>query len=354
MVSKSSAPARASTTSTASIEVEIFDARDSLGTTTTDANGQWNFSINNLGLGNHTLTAKALSGNNPISPAWTIDVIAKAVPTITRIQDTKGEVPPGGTTTETRVTLSGTAEADEQVKILDNNVDKGDAAVSSSGLWSKEVTVALGAHSMKVRGLYDGNPESGARAFSVEPPTPPLVIDTATLLLNGYIVRWGRVPTTPPAGSHATRSASGGTPPYSYSISNDRANINASNGQVISNGNGSATVTVRDSGSPVQTASYSVTVSNVFQLDGWGGTRGFQGAVDHANSLGGHVPSMAEWRAVRASYGGDLQVPNGEVESWSTDLDGLVTRFTMIPNTGQEGKSSQIWGTQACWGIFVR
>ncbi|WP_350310310.1 Ig-like domain-containing protein [Pseudomonas sp. efr-133-TYG-23] len=56
-----------------------------------------------------------------------------------------------------------------------------------------------------------------------------------------------------------TRTAQGGTPPYTYSSSAPSvATVGASNGRVVAVRRGTTTITVRDSSNPAQTASYSV------------------------------------------------------------------------------------------------
>lgn len=92
---------------------------------------------------------------------------------------------------------------------------------------------------------------------------PPITVDPDKMVLNGLSVKsfWTRTGAYPP-GNSQTRAASGGVPPYTYSSSKPSvATVNES-GRVVGEGNGTATITVRDSKGT--TASYTVEVSNVY------------------------------------------------------------------------------------------
>jgi hypothetical protein len=95
---------------------------------------------------------------------------------------------------------------------------------------------------------------------------PQLVIPSTPMVLNGISVRinWPRTGLES-INNTATRVASGGVPPYSYTSSNSAiATVSATTGFVIGNANGTATITARDQNGA--TASYVVQVSNVFRL----------------------------------------------------------------------------------------
>jgi len=95
---------------------------------------------------------------------------------------------------------------------------------------------------------------------------PQFTIPTTTLVLNGVSVRvdWPRTGMES-LNNTATRVASGGVPPYTYTSSNPSvAAVNAATGYVIGNANGSSTITARDRNN--STASYVVQVSNVYRL----------------------------------------------------------------------------------------
>jgi len=187
--------------------VEIDDGTTSWGTAPAPG-GAWTKTLAGLPLGAHSMTA--LTGAD-ISDPWPFTVIIEVQPTITSVRDSKGEVGNGGSTTETTVSLVGKAAANQQVQILDNGTNKTTAPVNANGDSSSSLTgLGLGGHSVTAKGLYGSEQVSTSRTFNVIPAIPPLVIDTSLLTLNGAIVRYGKTPSSPPAGSPATRSASGG------------------------------------------------------------------------------------------------------------------------------------------------
>jgi hypothetical protein len=321
-------------------QVEIFDGAASKGTVSVNSSGAWTLPLTGLTVAAHSITAKALYGTGPVSAARTFTVAVAVTPTITSVRDSKGEVGNGGITYDTTVTVAGKASASQQVQILDGATSKGNASVNGNGDWTHPLTgLALTGHSITAKGLYASNPVSGTRTFTVRNPIPPLTIDKSTLTLSGGIVRFGREPTNPPAGSYGTRTASGGTPPYTYSTANGEiVDINSTTGRVISFRSGQTTITVRDASG--QTASYQVSVSNVRHIDGWFGYSIFRECAGHAASLGGTLPSIEEWNAFRASYNGlpnyDSAPGNGDGNepAWSRDSAGGIQKYCIVPNNG--------------------
>jgi hypothetical protein len=319
-------------------QVEIFDAAVSKGTATVNASGDWTLPLTGLTVASHSITAKALYGSNPVSAARTFTVAVATAPTITSVKDSAGvEIPNGGSTRDTRVTITGTALINQQVQILDG-ASPLTTLTATGGNWTYTLPTTVKAYSIKARGLYGSNPESGVRSFTVQQATPPLVIDTSTLTLNGVMVRHGITPTTPPNGTFATRTASGGTPPYTYSGNNYSVEVNAASGLVISRRDGQSIVTVRDSAG--QSLSYTVNVSGVSELDGWNGFNTYRMCQGNAASFGGHIPSMNEWNMLRACYGGAPGIPSnmgdGNRAAWSTDSAGGIYHHCIVPNTGAQ------------------
>jgi hypothetical protein len=259
-----------------------------------------------------------------------------AGPSITSVTDSKGQVANGGTTFDTSITLAGKASPSQQVQILDGTTSKGDVSVNANGDWTTVLAgLSVASHSITVKGLYGSNPVSAARTFTVQMATTPLTIDTSTLTLNGVIVRYGREPTTPPGGSFATRTATGGTPPYTYTVANSNiVNINAATGRVVSFHSGQTIVTARDSGG--QTVSYPVVASNVRHIDGWSGFNIYRESTSNAANVGGVIPSVAEWNAFRATYGGtpNMSDTGPNQPAWSRDSAGGIYIYCVVPNSG--------------------
>lgn len=249
--------------------IELFDGASSKGQAPADATGNWTLSATGLALGQHTLKAVALYGSGRESGLRRFEVRQGVTPVITRVVDSKGNpISNGGRTYETGLTLSGTAQAGLQVQLLDNGVPRGGVTSAPGGSWqSVQSSLAVGSHVFTAQGVYGNRPVSGAWRVTVE-NRPPLQIDTSTMTLNGRLFNGGNLagPANRPAGTSSRRSATGGVPPYTYASSNAAvASVNASDGTVMSAGNGSATITVRDSAQ--QSASYSVIVSNVVSMN---------------------------------------------------------------------------------------
>ncbi len=169
-------------------KVEIFDGITSKGQVTVDASGNWTLSLTALSASAHSITAKALYGNNPVSAARTFTVAVATAPTITSVRDSKGEVAAGGTTFDTSVTLSGKAFANQKVEIFDGITSKGEVIVDASGNWSKVISgLSFTAHPIKARALYGTQPESAVRSFSVEQWT-----DSVTNFSDGTSGNWSK------------------------------------------------------------------------------------------------------------------------------------------------------------------
>jgi hypothetical protein len=107
-------------------------------------------------------------------------------PVISSIEDSKGNtIPEGGSTSETTVTLRGTAAADQTLQILDGDSVVGDAVkVSDLGSWQTTLSdLAIAAHAIKAVGQYGSNPVSAVYDFTVTeismlvPPQVPAIID---------------------------------------------------------------------------------------------------------------------------------------------------------------------------------
>ncbi|UQS14796.1 hypothetical protein [Pseudomonas sp. HS6] len=88
------------------------------------------------------------------------------VPLILSIRDSKGgEVPQGGVTPDTTVTVAGRAEPTKKVEVLDGTVSKGTAHADAAGSWLLVLGgLALGAHSITAS---DDGAVSATRKFSV-------------------------------------------------------------------------------------------------------------------------------------------------------------------------------------------
>lgn len=237
--------------------------------------------------------------------SYTVKALEDVKPTIESAKDSKGgDIAQNGTTTDTTITLTGTASKGQSVKILDGTTDHGDAiADASSGVWTKTITgLSLKAHSFTAKALYGTEQISGAWALTV---VSRLVVDTTPLLLNGLNISMGFTGNmwprsgNDPTGTSATRAATGGVPPYTYESSDSSIASVDGKGTVRSEGNGLATIIAKDSSG--QSITYNVTTSNVStylnggpilcdNFDSW--VRSVGGKVIPKSTLDTHIPIL--------------------------------------------------------------
>ncbi|WP_422416470.1 hypothetical protein [Pseudomonas sp. GZD-222] len=254
--------------------VEVFDGTVSRGAAPVNGSGDWSLNMTGLTVKQYNVKAVALYGRGLESAPRAFEVRQGATPVITRVLDSRGTaIGNGGRTYETSVTLHGTAQAGQQVEILDNGVGKG-RVTASNGTWQSTVSgLTRVQHSFTAQGLYGNQPVSAAWRVIVE-SRPPLQIDTSAMALNGVIYLRsdnGQGPSPRPGNTSRQRQASGGTPPLGYSSNNANVASVDSSGTVLSRGNGSATITVSDSSG--QSRSYSVTVQNVRRMNFMGASQ---------------------------------------------------------------------------------
>lgn len=312
-------------------QIHIYDKGTAVGSpVNVAADKQWTTTVNSLTVTSHSLTAKALYDVVPVeSPARNFTVAAHIAPTLTSVHDGVSEIPDNGQTKNTSVTLQGRVTPNHKVQVYDNNA--AEHTVTAQGeIWNTRLEVNLGSHSVKVVALSTGV-ESTTRSFRVISPIPPLTINQTPMSLNAWHFRHPDVTTTnPPPGAYGDRSAQGGVPPYRYSSNSNAAEVNASNGRVISRANGGAVITVTDSAN--QSASYSVATSNVEVLFGTGAFNTYGYCSQAAANMGGRIPSLAEWRAFISNYSG-----RGPIERWcwASDSAGFAKRYVIYPATGQ-------------------
>ncbi|VVM75224.1 hypothetical protein PS681_01995 [Pseudomonas fluorescens] len=159
-------------TGTPRLEVEILDGAASKGIAQVNATtGKWELEVKNLSLTVHNFKARALYGTGVESAVWTLTVTAATAPTLTSIKGSPSgvEIPQGGNTVETAVTLSGSAAKGQKVEIFDGDVSKGPATADpTTGAWTLLVSaLAVAAHSFTAKALYAPGSESAARTLTV-------------------------------------------------------------------------------------------------------------------------------------------------------------------------------------------
>jgi hypothetical protein len=140
------------------------------GFATADAQGNWERNLIGLAQGDCNLTAVAQYGSNPVSVIWKIIVTPMVTPTITSIKDSKGvEIPDGGTTIDTSVTITGTASKGQRVLVLNGEDIKGEASVDSmTAIWELDISgLSPREHSFIAQSLYGTGQSSDARKLTI-------------------------------------------------------------------------------------------------------------------------------------------------------------------------------------------
>jgi hypothetical protein len=130
-------------TAEANSTVTVFDGATSLGTATATGAGAWSFSdgrtLANAQVVAYTAYATDAAGNvGGLSTALnvTIDTVAPTSPGITGITSDTGPSGTDGITSDTSLTVSGTAEANSTVSVSDGATVLGTATASGAGAWS--------------------------------------------------------------------------------------------------------------------------------------------------------------------------------------------------------------------------
>jgi hypothetical protein len=148
------------------------------GFATADAQGKWERDLVGLAQGDCNLTAVAQYGSNPVSVIWKIIVTPMVTPTITSIKDSKGvEIPHGGTTIDTSVTITGTASKGQKVDVKDGTISKDKPTANPvTGIWTLTVSgLSIAAHSFTAKAEYGAGPVSAARTLTVAALATPTI-----------------------------------------------------------------------------------------------------------------------------------------------------------------------------------
>ncbi|WP_058969105.1 Ig-like domain-containing protein [Type-D symbiont of Plautia stali] len=164
--------------------ITLYNGDIVLGSTTADANGQWQFDTSTLPDGTYAFRATATdaTGNttDSITITVTIDTTGPAAATDLQLTNDEGNSPvnvvAGSATNDATPVLSGTAEPGSTVTILDGTTVLGTATVGEDGSWSFTApSLTDGSHSLTTT-VTDpaGNtgPASNPFTFTVDTQTP--------------------------------------------------------------------------------------------------------------------------------------------------------------------------------------
>jgi hypothetical protein len=258
-------------------QVEIFDGTGpsavSIGKATAHATtGIWELTAT-VAAGAHRLYAKSLYHSGDVfSNVRTLTVVVAVAPTIDSVKGSPSgvEIPPGGPTVETSVTLTGKASKGQKVQVLDGSTPKGEPTADLiTGIWTLLVTgLSVALHSFTAKALYGAGQVSApwaltvAKELVIENPSAPLVLNGRNYSIADSGLNWIRKEEFP--NTTGKKNVSGGAPPYSFASSAPRIASVDNNGLVRSEGNGTAIITVTDAA--LQQKTFQVQASNVFRI----------------------------------------------------------------------------------------
>ncbi|MHC8391978.1 Ig-like domain-containing protein [Pseudomonas sp. MDT2-39-1] len=242
---------------------------------------------------------------------YTVEALVDLKPEITSVTGLPSgeEIPNGDTTTETSITLIGTASKGQEVEIFDGPTSKGQATADPvMGEWTLPMNeLSLAVHRFIAKALYGSGQSSAERTLTLVPALEleltPMVLDGFNISIKGTGLDW-TLTGNDPAGTADTRVPTGGTPPYTYRSSNPNIASVDSNGRVRSEGNGSATIYVTDQH---QTKEYQVTTSNVYRCLYSPDLRDYHAYIQWAMASRAIVPPTSSLDPTRNLYIQSLQ-----------------------------------------------
>lgn len=159
--------------------IGLYDGSVLIGTTMTDASGNWKFTPTLVGEGTHAMTVNSTdaAGNvSSTSSIWTVQVDTK-LPDPATIGGSNddfgldtGSISSGASTNDTTPQMSGTAEASSLISLYDGDVLKGTTVTDPSGNWAYTPSlVGDGAHAMTVTTTdAAGNTSSASNTWAVQ------------------------------------------------------------------------------------------------------------------------------------------------------------------------------------------
>ncbi|NJL22549.1 MAG: hemagglutinin, partial [Leptolyngbyaceae cyanobacterium SM1_3_5] len=181
-------------TAEANSTVEIFQGVTKIGTVTTNASGVWSYDYTGTTLadGTYSFTASAIdqaaNTSAPSAPfTVVIDNAAPSKPVIASITNDTA-TPADGITSDDRLIISGTAEANSSVDVFQGVTRIGTVTADSTGNWSLDYTgtaIAPGSYILTARSTDTaGNPSVSSDPFGLTIDTTPPTVPTAPDMVN--------------------------------------------------------------------------------------------------------------------------------------------------------------------------
>jgi hypothetical protein len=222
-------------------------------------------------------------------------------PVILAVKNSSGlDVQNGGTVSDNKVVLSGSALAGMVLRVFDGEVFVEEIQTGANYKWqSKLLPIAVGQHSFTVKEKTGNQFESDPWRFE----RLALSIDRTQMKLDGFSVKVPQWPKTgeDSLGNTGVRVPTGGVPPYDYASSDPLTVPVTAAGKVTGLKQGVATIYVTDREG--ETVSYLVAVTNVFQLQISAEKLRSDDAIAWMHTLGGlNVYNFIFTRDVRRVY----------------------------------------------------
>ncbi|EUB82821.1 hypothetical protein [Pseudomonas sp. GM30] len=152
-------------------KVEVFLGAISKGIAEAGSDRIWTRTVSGLALNVlHTLKAVGQYANNPTSHLWRLTVLNGVAPTITAAHDSNGQpISNGGSTPDTRIRLTGTANTFLEVEIFDGATSTGKKVrADDKGVWTVLLTwLTPTRHEFKAKALYGSGTQSRAWTVTV-------------------------------------------------------------------------------------------------------------------------------------------------------------------------------------------
>ncbi len=152
--------------------MRVLDGATLLGTATANGSGAWSYTTAVLPNGGHSFTATAAdaAGNASAASAAlaiTVNTAGTSIPTITNFSNDTG-VAGDGITSDTTLTLTGTALSNSTVRVYDGATQLGTVTANGSGAWSyTTASLSNGGHEFTATATSGGTTSAASAPRSV-------------------------------------------------------------------------------------------------------------------------------------------------------------------------------------------
>jgi len=156
--------------------VELLDGATVLGQAGANEQGVWRFPLMGLAPRRYDLKARALYGSGTESQVWSFTVVTQVIPSIDRVEDSRGDVANGGATVDTAVTLSGKASAGLEVELFEGAQAWGTVPVDEQGNWRlPRAGLQIRSYDLVAKARYGDEWVSEPRTFQVVAEVSPSI-----------------------------------------------------------------------------------------------------------------------------------------------------------------------------------